>query len=492
MASRLGIGTWMVALGLLVLAGCHKAQPPGPPAANQEGPAPPESGPAPVVTSRSLKTPAAAPFELQVSPNPLKAAQAGLARVKVAAVRKGYDGAIAVEVRNLPGGVTAGKATIDPGQKEADLEVQAAAKAVPGDTPDVYAQGTAVDAGDQAVPSASFTLSVNAAEPSFEMKVDPDPLKLAQGGKAKLKVLADRKTYQGPITVKLLHLPKEVTAAKATIGKGNNSVDVEVTATTQARAGDYDDLKIQGTATDAANQLVGSPTFTLTIQSTQPSTQEFELKVENTPVHLKEGGKAKVKVVATRQGYEGPIRVELHNLPAHVKGPQGSIDPGSSAVEIELTADNKVTQNEQSEAHALGVATAANDKQVVSGNFAVDVEENKQHPQTKNENHAAETAFHLQVRPGTVHLVPGGGAAVLVDVNRQEYQGAILVELRDLPKDVAATKAIAAPDQNLVELVIEAAPQAEPGEKADVFAQGITDTHKVDSPHFKVVVSKKK
>jgi hypothetical protein len=101
------------------------------------------------------------PFTLQVEPAVLKLTPGGKAKLKVTAVRKGgYQGPIAVELKNLPANVTAAKGTIAMAQNSAEIEVTAAANAAPGDKKDVQAQGTATGAANQANTSPAFSVSI--------------------------------------------------------------------------------------------------------------------------------------------------------------------------------------------------------------------------------------------------------------------------------------------------------------------------------------------
>lgn len=103
----------------------------------------------------------ALPFDLQVTPAPLKLAQGAKAMITVTAVRKGgYQGPITLEVRNLPANVTAAKPTIAMGQAKADIEITAAATAAVGDKADVNVLGTATGAANQQNASANFVVSI--------------------------------------------------------------------------------------------------------------------------------------------------------------------------------------------------------------------------------------------------------------------------------------------------------------------------------------------
>jgi hypothetical protein len=206
------------------------------------------------------------PFTFVTAPMPFKVTRGGKAVMKVTATRKaGYKGPIALEVRNLPANVTASKATIAMDQLAAEIEIAAAPTAAPGNKADVNVLGTGVSAGNQQNASPNLALIVE-PPPPFELKVDPAAVKLAPGGKAKLKVVASRKGDAGPIAVEVLNLPANVTAPKATIAKDQDAVEVEIVAAAEAQAGDKTDVHISGTATEAGNQKNTSPKFTVSVE----------------------------------------------------------------------------------------------------------------------------------------------------------------------------------------------------------------------------------
>jgi hypothetical protein len=100
----------------------------------------------------------------------------------------------------------------------------------------------------------------------FALKVEPAPLQVTQGAKAKLKVTAVRKGgYKGPITVQLRNLPANVTAPAATIAAGQTAVDIEVSAAPTAVPASKADVNVLGIATAAANQQGASANFTVTV-----------------------------------------------------------------------------------------------------------------------------------------------------------------------------------------------------------------------------------
>jgi hypothetical protein len=111
----------------------------------------------------------AAPFELRlVLPIEVKVETPGLTlapgakcKLKVSVARKGgYSGPVGLTVANLPGGVTASKATIPANLTSTEIELTAAAKAAPVEKSQVNVTGTAAEAGNPGAASASFSLRV--------------------------------------------------------------------------------------------------------------------------------------------------------------------------------------------------------------------------------------------------------------------------------------------------------------------------------------------
>jgi len=95
------------------------------------------------------------------------------------------------------------------------------------------------------------------------LKVEPAASKLAPDAKAKIKVIADRKGYAGPIALEARNLPAGVTAAKATIAMSQDAVEIELAAAPTAQAADKMDVEIVGTAPNF--QPAVSPKFTVSV-----------------------------------------------------------------------------------------------------------------------------------------------------------------------------------------------------------------------------------
>jgi hypothetical protein len=154
----------------------------------------------------------------------------------------------------------AAKVTMARGQNAADVELKAAPTAPPGDKTDVRAAGTA--AGLSGVNSPNFTLTIKAL-PSFDLKVETNPVTVHQAGRARLRITAVRKDYAGPIAVEAHRLPAHISATKAIIPAGQNAVEIEIAADVKAAVADHGDVVVHGVG---EGHQTDSPPFRLSVR----------------------------------------------------------------------------------------------------------------------------------------------------------------------------------------------------------------------------------
>jgi hypothetical protein len=181
-------------------------------------------------------------FAVTVNPLNLLVKPGSKSKLTVTAARKGWDGLITVDLRNLPAHMTAAQASIPQGTNSVDIDVNAD-KAAKSSRADVYALGTGYDA-DITANSPNFTVGVPAG--TFALSVTPATLKLKAGGKGQVQVHVKRQDFTGPIQVTLGNLQPGVTAGKATIAAGKNVADLEVSAAKNAPAGEWAGVVAQG------------------------------------------------------------------------------------------------------------------------------------------------------------------------------------------------------------------------------------------------------
>ena len=304
-------------------------------------------------------------FELKVD-KAAKVTFGGTTSLKVTALRKEYDGPIALEMKNLPKDLKAAKIVLPAGQSEIDVEVSAVDQAKESTT-DVHVLGTATAFGNQQ--RASGNLALQVVPGLFDLKLDTNLVQLHHGGSAKLIVIALRKGHDGPIAVELKNLPMKVSAGKVTIPQGETRAEVEVKADLTVNEGAKIDAFARGSVT---GKTVDSSRFTVNVGSVGQAPR-FTLKVEPATIKLTPGASVKVKVVAIRKDYTGPIAVDLRNLPAEVESSKGMIAAGASDVEITLTARPKAEPGLKADVCAVGIATAAENMPFASPQLTVQV-----------------------------------------------------------------------------------------------------------------------
>jgi hypothetical protein len=175
----------------------------------------------------------------------------------------GFDEEIAVTLPVVPPNVAPMLKNIPKGQTEVKLQLTPAANAAVGSFPIPVVGKAKVMNKDVTVNAVPASLVV--ALP-FELKVEPAPVKVDVGDKAKIKVTAVRKAgYAGPISLEVRNLPANVTAPKVDIAAGQDAAEIEVTAAAAAAPGDKGDVNVLGTAPAAANQQNASANFTVSV-----------------------------------------------------------------------------------------------------------------------------------------------------------------------------------------------------------------------------------
>jgi hypothetical protein len=258
----------------------------------------------------------------------------GLAtKLIVAATREaGFDGDIALTVNDLPANVTATPQKVAKDHTEATIDVQLKEAAPLG----TFAFSVVGRSQHQGHEYAAIVLPPPlAVSLPFDLAATPNPLTLTAGETAKLTLRAARKGgYDGPVTLEFRNLPANVTVPKAAIGKGQDQVEVELTAAANAALGARGDVSVLGIA-PLGNQQAASPNFTVRVQA-PPSV--LTLKVEPTTMTLKSGGKATVKVAVDRKNLAGPAALTVEGLPEKVTIAPVTIPADKNEATIELTA----------------------------------------------------------------------------------------------------------------------------------------------------------
>jgi hypothetical protein len=312
--------------------------------------------------------------------------------IPVWAIRKGYTGLIRVRVIGHSG--ISGQVTIPPGrpaapnQPAATLFLTASPETPPGPY-ELALEGSASINGRTVIQLANLRsvvsqelgglpfpprnlltrIGVAVTERSpFTLAARADQPVTARGTPISLIVRATRAPgFVEEIALSAVALPPTVALAMQNIPKGQDEVHVQLTPAANAALGAFS-IGITGKA-KFQNKEFSVTSQPIDLELALP----FELAVE--PGHLKviQGGKAKVKVTAVRKAYQGPIAVELRNLPPNVTAPKATLAVGQTTAEIDVTVATNAPVGDKADLHVLGATSGASVQQQPSPNFKISI-----------------------------------------------------------------------------------------------------------------------
>lgn len=173
----------------------------------------------------------------------------------------GFAEEIVLNATGLPATVKATLKNIAKGQNDVKIPFEVAPTAVAGTFPITFsgkAKAGMVEISGNASPASLVVFII-----PFELKVEPTPLPLQQGAKAKLKVTATRNKYAGVINLAVMNLPAGVTAGPAVLAANVNTIEIELTAAATATLGDKANVNVVGTAPAPVNYSRPSPNVTV-------------------------------------------------------------------------------------------------------------------------------------------------------------------------------------------------------------------------------------
>jgi hypothetical protein len=332
-------------------------------------------------------------FDLSVALDRWDAAQGGTLSIPVQVARRDYAGPIEMSVIGHPG--ITGTLTVAAGQPPAPNAP--AGQLVVSVRPDVPVgphilriQGKATINGKPVVVNASVAAPVKAAlaglpypprplldelalavtpKPPFTLTAKLDAGEALRGVPATVTVTAARDAgFTEEIALAPGALPPNVAAALKPIPKGANEVKVTLTPAANAALGSFT-FTLSGKAKHEGRDVAGTSAPAPLVVALP-----FDLKAEPVPVKLLPGGKASLKLTATRKGgYAGPIALEVRNLPANVTATKATIAMGQTAAEVEITAAAGAAAGDKADVNVLGTAMAAGNQTAATPNFTVSV-----------------------------------------------------------------------------------------------------------------------
>jgi hypothetical protein len=332
-------------------------------------------------------------FSLTAGIDRLDIPQGGSAVLLVQANRRDYTGPITVRVAQ-PAGIS-GTATIPAGKTATLLNLTAAPDAAlaphrlvllgeatingkpVADRVDVRAV-ISREMGNLPVPPRDLwtRLAVAVTEkPPFTIQAKPATPDAVRGTPVPVVLTVTKASgFDEEITITSLTVPvaqgqpPPFPPVNVKIPKGSAEAKVQLTPPANAPLGPVPLSFIGRTKFAGRDYAVTAPAIELNLAL------PFDLVVDAGGGQLTAGDKLTLKVKAVRKGgYQGPITLEVRNLPANVTAPKATIPEKQDAVEIELTAAANAALGEKKDVNVLGTATAANNQQNASANFTLTV-----------------------------------------------------------------------------------------------------------------------
>jgi Bacterial pre-peptidase C-terminal domain len=213
----------------------------------------------------------AANFTWRAEPNEVVFGKDLSAKVKLIATRgTGIEEPVTVAVappqNGLPGGVTVAVKNIDKGQTEAEITISANNQAALGDFT-AGLTGTLKQGDKTSVQGLALRLKLAAP---MTLTLDPAGGKIAKGGELVVKATVERNpAFAGPVNVTLQNLPAGVTATPvpAVIAADQTSIDIKLTAASDAAAASVNNLTAKAEAmTNNAKLEATSAAVTLNVE----------------------------------------------------------------------------------------------------------------------------------------------------------------------------------------------------------------------------------
>jgi hypothetical protein len=204
----------------------------------------------------------------------------------------------------------------------------------------------------------------------FTLAAKFDATEYLRGGPANVTITATRDPgFTEEVSLSATGLPANVTPALKSIPKGQNEVKAQLNAAANAPLGQFG-ITFTGTAKHQGRDfMASSPAATLVLAP------PFTLAATPSPLKLVPGEKASLKVTASRRaGYEGPITIELRNLPANVAANKGTIAMNQNEVDVEVSAAAAAVAGDKPDVEIVGVATGSGNQQAVSPKFTVSIQ----------------------------------------------------------------------------------------------------------------------
>lgn len=215
-----------------------------------------------------------------------------------------------------------------------------------------------------------YRLSIESQRPGFSLMAHADTLNVPRGGVLVLKVTAERRDYNGPITLQLAGLPSPVQLENNVIPADKNEVELKATLSDLLEPGELHCVQVLGTAdglgtsmTETASTLtalrarlpdaVAAPRFLdrLIAVGIGPIFPEFfTLQVESNQAYFgRIAGKGTFKVQVKRlvEAFKEPITITVEGLPENCTVDMKPIGGGETEAVATITGPADLSEIER-------------------------------------------------------------------------------------------------------------------------------------------------
>lgn len=282
-----------------------------------------------------------------------------------------------------------------------------------------------------------FLLRPPELKPEVKLNV-PSELTVYPGSKNKLAVKIGRNGFKGPVRLSVENPPKGVQIEELTLPDDVTEVELEVSAGSTAEERSSQ-VQLKAGARGAAEMTA---LFQLNVRPTPPA-----LKATVSPaVAVYAGSHNDFMVKLARDRFEGPVRVEVLDLPKDVQIPLITIPPDKAEAQLRVTVAKTATP----ERHRLQVEARSLANHKIQSND--------------------ELWLNIEPPPGNLQLAvasqvtvfPGDRNKFTVRISRKEFDAPVQLEVEGLPGAVRVAPITIAKDKQEAELEVTADASAEP------------------------------
>jgi len=238
--------------------------------------------------------------------------------------RNGNTGPIRVEATDVPDGITVAPIDIPAEQSAGELKITAAQKL--GDEELSASFPVKATLGELETSERLFVTVKKLNLPSFQ----PAGTLILQPGKTGVVELAVvRDGFEGPLQLRVEGLPQKVTAKVENIAAGQAGTKLQLTAAKDAAEGEHE---VRVTATILGRTISGQ--VPLQVDRQPYRVQSFKVVV------VKPGERNYVEVPIERRSYDGPLSLEVTNLPDGVSVAKVDLLPGEEKALLEFLSSD--------------------------------------------------------------------------------------------------------------------------------------------------------